>query len=147
MSNGNRTFLLFLTLPRYFRATSYRVVPCLSPLTTISPRALFSCPVSKTHPARAHLEPLQSIFRAHPALLLTLSRLPLTSSACYPPHMPFNSETARAAYCRFAGLRRAAFWRALGFPNLVRAREARARKRARAAAEQASLSTKRPRGF
>lgn len=43
--------------------------------------------------------------------------------------MPYTSETGRIAglkqYCRIAGRGRARFWRALGFPNLVLAREAR----------------------
>jgi hypothetical protein len=42
--------------------------------------------------------------------------------------MPFNSRTALAARNRLGGLHRAAFWRALGFPNLVRARAALANK-------------------
>jgi len=44
-------------------------------------------------------------------------------------HMPFNSRTALAARNRLGGLHRAAFWRELGFPNLVLARAAKARKR------------------
>ena len=43
-------------------------------------------------------------------------------------HMPFNSRTALAARNRLGGLHRAAFWRELGFPNLVRARAALANK-------------------
>ena len=43
--------------------------------------------------------------------------------------MPFNSETGYLARCRLHGLlggpKRAAFWRELGFPNLVGARKAR----------------------
>jgi len=38
-------------------------------------------------------------------------------------------DGALAARNRLGGLHRAAFWRALGFPNLVRARAAKARKR------------------
>jgi hypothetical protein len=43
-------------------------------------------------------------------------------------HMPFDSRTALAARNRLGGLHRAAFWRELGFPNLVRARAALANK-------------------
>lgn len=48
--------------------------------------------------------------------------------------MPFNSsEAGYLARCRLGGLhggpRRAAFWRELGWPNLVLARAAKARKR------------------
>lgn len=39
--------------------------------------------------------------------------------------MLFNSESGRIAHCKAQGIARARFWRALGFPNLVRAREAR----------------------
>jgi len=42
--------------------------------------------------------------------------------------MPFTSENAFLMRQRACGLRRAAFWRALGFPNLVLARAARQRK-------------------
>lgn len=38
---------------------------------------------------------------------------------------PINSSTGRIARCIRIGRNRAAFWRALGFPNLVLAREAR----------------------
>jgi hypothetical protein len=44
-------------------------------------------------------------------------------------HMPFNSRTALAVRNRLGGLHRAAFWRELGFPNLVLARAAKAKKR------------------
>ena len=37
--------------------------------------------------------------------------------------MPFTSETSRKARARSHGLRRAAFWRKLGFSNLEAARE------------------------
>ena len=43
--------------------------------------------------------------------------------------MPFTSETALSSLNRWKGRRRAAFWRKLGFPNLVLARAAKARKR------------------
>ena len=43
------------------------------------------------------------------------------------PDMPFTPENAKAMRARSHGLRRAAFWRAQGFPNLVLVREARAR--------------------
>jgi hypothetical protein len=42
-------------------------------------------------------------------------------------HSPLG--TALAARNRLGGLHRAAFWRSLGFPNLVRARAAKAKKR------------------
>jgi hypothetical protein len=42
--------------------------------------------------------------------------------------MPFTSETGFIAYQRNAGLHRAAYWRTLGFPNLVLARAALANK-------------------
>jgi hypothetical protein len=41
-----------------------------------------------------------------------------------------QSEAARFIRCQFAGRCRAAYWRALGFPNLVRARERLAQIRA-----------------
>ena len=41
--------------------------------------------------------------------------------------MPFTHENAKAMRARSHGLRRAQFWRALDFPNLVLAREARGR--------------------
>lgn len=41
--------------------------------------------------------------------------------------MPFNSETARKARQVLHGQGRAAFWRELGFPNLVLAHAARRR--------------------
>jgi len=42
--------------------------------------------------------------------------------------MPFTSETALSSLNRWKGQHRAAFWRKLGFPNLVRARAALANK-------------------
>ena len=39
----------------------------------------------------------------------------------------FTSETGRRARQRKAGLAAARYWRAQGFPNLIRAREARSR--------------------
>jgi hypothetical protein len=45
------------------------------------------------------------------------------------PDMPFTTETARAARARSHGLRRAAYWRALGWPNLQKAWKVRAAKR------------------
>ena len=42
---------------------------------------------------------------------------------------PFRAGPALAARNRLGGLHRAAFWRAPGFPNLIRARAAKARKR------------------
>lgn len=54
--------------------------------------------------------------------------LPLTASSpsvSYLVRMPFNSETGRIARCKLIGMHRAAFWRRLGFPNLVLARKAR----------------------
>jgi hypothetical protein len=51
-----------------------------------------------------------------------------------------NPEGARRAFNRLCGLHRAAFWRELGFPNLVLARAALARKVAKSKAlEQARL--------
>jgi hypothetical protein len=44
--------------------------------------------------------------------------------------MPFDSNTGRAARSRRAGLKRAAYWRALDFHNLKLARAAKALKRA-----------------
>jgi len=44
--------------------------------------------------------------------------------------MPFNSNSARSARSRRAGLKRAAFWRELDFHNLKLARAAKALKRA-----------------
>ena len=59
--------------------------------------------------------------------------------------------TPAAARSRGAGLKRAAFWRKLGFPNLVLARAARAKKRALARAAAADVGPYdlpgRPRGF
>jgi hypothetical protein len=43
--------------------------------------------------------------------------------------LPFASETGRAARSRLNGRKRAKFWRSQGFPNLVRARAAKARYR------------------
>jgi hypothetical protein len=46
------------------------------------------------------------------------------SSAIIPWQMPtilFTSETAAKARCRQGGLKRAAYWRSLGWPNLKRA--------------------------
>jgi hypothetical protein len=40
--------------------------------------------------------------------------------------MPFDSQTGRCARSRRGGLKRAAYWHTLGFPNLVRARAAKA---------------------
>lgn len=59
------------------------------------------------------------LFR-NPALLLPDALL-----SSYPYAMLFTSESARLAHCKAQGLARARFWRAQGFPNLVRAREAR----------------------
>ena len=43
--------------------------------------------------------------------------------------MPFtDSQSGYRARCKLGGLRRAAYWAAQGFPNLVRARAAKARK-------------------
>lgn len=42
---------------------------------------------------------------------------------------PFAGESALSSLNRWKGRRRAAFWRSLGFPNLVRARDAKAEKR------------------
>jgi hypothetical protein len=48
----------------------------------------------------------------------------------YNPCVAFNtSESAYAARARMAGLRRAAFWRQLGFPNCALATAARMEKR------------------
>ena len=44
--------------------------------------------------------------------------------------MLFTPETGYACRCRYAGLKRAAFWRQHGFENLVRARAAYAKIRA-----------------
>lgn len=52
-----------------------------------------------------------------------LTELPFLRS--YPILMPFTHENGYACRCRGAGLARAAYWRALGFPNLVLARKAR----------------------
>jgi hypothetical protein len=41
--------------------------------------------------------------------------------------MPFTSDNAYSMRARGGGLARARFWRSLGFPNLVRAREAKKR--------------------
>ena len=43
------------------------------------------------------------------------------------PNLPFTSDNAYSMRQRWHGLHRAAFWRALGFPNLVLARAARQR--------------------
>ena len=43
--------------------------------------------------------------------------------------MLFTSETALSSLNRWKGRRRAAFWRSIGFPNLVLARAAKAEKR------------------
>jgi hypothetical protein len=70
--------------------------------------------------------------------------------------MLFNSETGRSACLSRNGKARAAFWRAQGFPNLVRAREARWRghvkksEQKRQELEKARTPyalEKRPRGF
>ena len=45
----------------------------------------------------------------------------------YYPIMAFTSDNAYSMRARGGGLARARFWRALGFPNLVRAREAKRR--------------------
>jgi hypothetical protein len=47
------------------------------------------------------------------------------------PNVPFTSDNAYSMRQRWHGLHRAAFWRALGFPNLVLARAARQRNLAR----------------
>jgi hypothetical protein len=47
------------------------------------------------------------------------------------PNVPFTSDNAYSMRQRWHGLHRAAFWRALGFPNLVLARAARERNLAR----------------
>jgi hypothetical protein len=48
--------------------------------------------------------------------------------------MPFNSENIRHWRAVFQGRHRAEFWRKLGHPNLILARNARAIKRANAKA-------------
>ena len=53
----------------------------------------------------------------------------------YPRLMRWTSTTAKQARARSHGLRRAAFWRALGWPNLKLATEARLRKQAKARLE------------
>ena len=55
--------------------------------------------------------------------------------------MAFTSETGRIARLRGLGLARSRFWRSLGFPNLVLAREAKARKRAERDASNARIDT------
>jgi len=67
--------------------------------------------------------------------------------------MPFTSETGFSAYQRNATLLRNAYWRALGYPNLVLARAARWKghvkkaDRARELADPWLVDGKRPRGF
>jgi hypothetical protein len=46
-----------------------------------------------------------------------------------PVAFPLSSKAARDAFNRMCGLKRAAFWRAQNFPNLVLARAAKAEKR------------------
>ena len=53
--------------------------------------------------------------------------------------MPFTSLTGYRARCRLAGLRRAAFWRELGFPNLKLANAARRLNAARRREDKARL--------
>jgi hypothetical protein len=45
--------------------------------------------------------------------------------SCYYPDVPFTPENAKAMRARSHGLRRAEFWRALGFPNIELANAAR----------------------
>jgi hypothetical protein len=52
--------------------------------------------------------------------------------------MRFTSETALSSLNRWKGRRRAAFWRSLGFPNLVRARAAMAKIRAERRRQEAA---------
>jgi hypothetical protein len=57
--------------------------------------------------------------------------------------MPFDlsdPDAARRARCRLNGLHRAAFWRALGFPNLKRATEAHKANAAKRRAEKERLA-------
>jgi hypothetical protein len=61
--------------------------------------------------------------------------------------MPFTSETAKKARARSHGLRRAKFWRALGFPNLVLAPAARQRSLARKREEEARLQAQKRAGL
>jgi hypothetical protein len=69
--------------------------------------------------------------------------------------MPFNFENALPARQRMCGLHRAAFWRQLGFPNLVLARKARwkghlkksQRPRELEIDSPFAIDGKRPRGF
>ena len=49
--------------------------------------------------------------------------------------MGFTSITGKSARSRQGGKKRAAFWRALGWPNLKLATEARLRKQAKARLE------------
>ena len=58
--------------------------------------------------------------------------------------MPFTRENAKAMRARSHGLRRAAFWRAQGFPNLVLARARRAEIRAEQKLEKAKGELIRP---
>ena len=63
------------------------------------------------------------------------------------PDMPFTCENAKSMRARSHGLRRAAFWRALGFPNLVLARAVRQRNLALSVRKKAYLQGKKRAGL
>jgi len=63
--------------------------------------------------------------------------MPTTLVSGIIPNVPFTPDNAYSMRQRWHGLHRAAFWRALGFPNLVLARAARRRNLARKREEKA----------
>jgi hypothetical protein len=59
----------------------------------------------------------------------------------------FTPESGKSMRARLQGLHRAAFWRSLGFPNLVLARAARQRNLARRREQEARLQAQKRAGL